>query len=49
MGGPTYSWLQGYLRESNIADGPSRDDYEGFEVFDITIPVCIYSLSLVEW
>ena len=49
MGGPTYSWFARVPSESNIADGPSRDDYGGLEGFDFTIPICIYSQSLVQW
>lgn len=46
MDGPTYSWSAGVPSESNIADGGSRDNYEGLD-FHSTIPICIYSQSLV--
>ena len=47
--GPTYSWFARAPSDSNIADGPSRDDYSGLELFEATIPVCIFAQSLVQW
>ena len=44
MDGPTYSWFARVPSESNIADGPSRDDYEGLDDFDFGIPICSQSL-----
>jgi hypothetical protein len=49
MKGPTYSWFARVPSDSNIADGPSRDDYSGLELFEATIPVCIIAQSLVQW
>ena len=49
MKGPTYSWFARVPSDSNIADGPSRDDYSGLELFEATIPVCIIAKSLVQW
>ena len=47
--GPTYSWFARAPSDSNIADGPSRDDDSGLELFEATIPVCIFAQSLVQW
>ena len=49
MRGPTYSWFARVPSDSNIADGPSRDDYSGLELFEATMPVCTFAQSLVQW
>jgi hypothetical protein len=49
MKGPTYSWFARVPSDSNIADGPSRDDFSGLEQFEATMPVCIFSRSLIQW
>ena len=47
--GPTYSWSARVPSDSNIADGPSRDDYNDLQDFEFTIPMCIYSRSSITW
>ena len=48
MKGPICSWFARVPSDSNIADGLSRDDYSELEFFEATMPVCIYSQSLVQ-
>ena len=49
MRGPTYFWFARVPSDSNIADGPSRDDFSGLELFEATMPVCTFAQSLVQW
>ena len=47
--GPTYSWFASVPSDSNIADGPSRDDFSGLENFEAIRTICIFSYSLIQW
>ena len=49
MSQATYPWFARVPSDSNIADGPSRDDVTGLEEYDHSIPVCLYSHSMIQW
>ena len=49
LGGPTYSWFARVPSDSNIADGPSRNDYGGLQDFEEVFPVCLYTNVKIKW
>ena len=49
LGGPTYSWFARVPSDSNIADGPSRNDYEGLQNFEEVSPLCLYTNAKIKW